>query len=122
MRSSARSRRHARSGRPDCRSGSPPRRAARVLVLSLIIRACRRIGALKGMAAISRRPWPLYAALAISLMAAACSLVNPAQAPQDKQERALQLVSAGRHADAAQLYAELAQEQPADHDNFELLS
>lgn len=74
------------------------------------------------MAAISRRPWPLYAALAISLVAAACSLVNPAQAPQDKQERALQMVNAGRHADAAQLYAELAQEQPADHDNYELLS
>ena len=60
------------------------------------------------MAAISRRPrLPLYAALTVSLVLAACSLVKP-QAPEDKQERALHLVQDGKHAEAAQAYAELA--------------
>src|SRR5260221_14180455 len=77
----------------------------------------------KGMAAISRRPrLPLYAALTVSLVLAACSLVKPVQAPEDKQERALHLVRDGKHAEAAQAYAELADLQPADHDNYELLS
>jgi outer membrane PBP1 activator LpoA protein len=75
------------------------------------------------MAAISRRPrLPLYAALAISLISAACSLVKPAQAPEDKQERALHLMRDGKHAEAAQAYAELADLQPAERDNYELLS
>lgn len=74
------------------------------------------------MAAISRRPrLPLYAVLTVSLMAAACSLVKP-QTPEDRQERALQLSRDGKHADAAQAYAELAAEQPGNHDNYELLS
>ena len=48
------------------------------------------------MAAISRRPrLPLYAALTVSLVLAACSLVKPVQAPEDKQERALHLARAG---------------------------
>jgi outer membrane PBP1 activator LpoA protein len=77
----------------------------------------------KGMAAISRRPrLPLYAALAASLVLAACSLVKPVQAPEDKQERALHLVRDGKHAEAAEAYAELASLQPAEHDNYELLS
>jgi outer membrane PBP1 activator LpoA protein len=75
------------------------------------------------MAAISRRPrLPLYAALTVSLILAACSLVKQEQTPEAKQERALHLVRDGKHAEAAQVYAELAAEQPASHDNYELLS
>jgi outer membrane PBP1 activator LpoA protein len=58
----------------------------------------------------------------VSLVLAACSLLKPAQIPEDKQERALHLVRDGKHAEAAQAYAELAVLQPADHDNYELLS
>jgi outer membrane PBP1 activator LpoA protein len=75
------------------------------------------------MAAITRRPRrPLYAALAISLLLAACSLVKQETPPQDQQARALRLVTEGKHADAAQAYSELAAEQPANHDNYALLS
>ena len=75
------------------------------------------------MAAISRRPRPaLCAALVIAVLMAACSLVKTEQAPADKQERALRLSHDGRHAEAAQVYAELALELPAEHDNYELLS
>ena len=75
------------------------------------------------MAAISRRPWlPLYAALAISLILAACSLVKPQQPAEDQQARALRLAQEGRHADAAQAYAELADQQPAESDNYRLLT
>src|SRR5258706_15857083 len=77
----------------------------------------------QGMAAISRRPrLPLYAALTVSLILAACSLVKPVQTPEDKQERALHLARDGKHEQAAQAYAELAAQQPADHDNYQLLS
>jgi outer membrane PBP1 activator LpoA protein len=75
------------------------------------------------MAVISRRPrLPLYAALTVSLVLAACSLMQPAQPPEDKQARALHLMRDGKHAEAAQAYAELATLQPAEHDNYELLS
>jgi uncharacterized protein len=75
------------------------------------------------MAAISRRPrLTLYAALTASLVLAACSLVKQSQPPPDKQERALHLAQTGKHAEAAQAYAELASLRPADHDNYELLS
>ena len=75
------------------------------------------------MAVISRRPRPpLYAALTVSLVLAACSLVKPVQPPEDNQERVSHLVRDGKHAEAAQAYAELATLQPADHDNYELLS
>jgi outer membrane PBP1 activator LpoA protein len=75
------------------------------------------------MAAISRRPRPaLCAALVIAVLMAACSLIKPEQAPADKQERALRLSHDGKHAESAQVYAELALELPADHDNYELLS
>ena len=74
------------------------------------------------MAAISRRPrLPLYAAFTVSLILAACSLVKQ-QTPEDKQERALHLVQGGKHAEAAQAYTELSAEQPANHDNYALLS
>jgi outer membrane PBP1 activator LpoA protein len=58
----------------------------------------------------------------VSLVLAACSLMKPAQIPEDKQERALHLMRDGKHAEAAQAYAELATLQPAEHDNYELLS
>jgi uncharacterized protein len=75
------------------------------------------------MAAISRRPRLLpYAALTLALMLAACSLVKPVQTPEDKQERALRLAHDGKHAEAAQAYAELAAAEPATHDNYALLS
>jgi outer membrane PBP1 activator LpoA protein len=75
------------------------------------------------MAAISRRPRPaLCAALVIAVLMAACTLVKPVQAPADKQERALRLSHDGKHAEAAQVYAELALESPSGHDNYALLS
>jgi outer membrane PBP1 activator LpoA protein len=75
------------------------------------------------MAAIFRRPRPaLCATLVIAVLMAACTLVKPTQAPADKQERALRLSHDRKHAEAAQVFAELAMEIPADHDNYELLS
>jgi outer membrane PBP1 activator LpoA protein len=66
-------------------------------------------------------PWRLLGS-SLMLFAAACSLVKPVETPVDKQAEAAQLVSAGRHADAAQAYADLANEVPAQRDNYELLS
>ena len=74
------------------------------------------------MAAIYRRPLALHAALAVSLLAAACSLVNPVEGPSDKQEHAARLVRDGKHAEAARAYAGLAIQLPADSDNYEMLS
>ncbi|HWJ33981.1 MAG TPA: penicillin-binding protein activator [Steroidobacteraceae bacterium] len=75
------------------------------------------------MAVISRRPrLTLCTILTLSLIAAACSLVKPVETPVDKQTRARTLASEGKHAEAAQAYAELATEAPAEHDNYELLS
>jgi outer membrane PBP1 activator LpoA protein len=75
------------------------------------------------MAAISRRPrLALCAAFTASLILTACSLVKQEQAPADKQEYAAHLVRDGKHAEAAQAYAELSVEQPANHDNYALLS
>ena len=54
------------------------------------------------MAAISRRPrLALIAVLAVSLIAAACSLVKPTETTEDKQEHAARLVHDGKHAEAA---------------------
>ena len=75
------------------------------------------------MAAIPRRPrLPLYAALTVSLILAGCSLVKPEQSAEDKQARALRLDLEGKHAEAAQAYAELASLEPANRDNYQLLS
>ncbi len=75
------------------------------------------------MAAISRRPrLAQIAVLALALIAAACSLVKPAETTPDKQEHAARLVHDGKHADAARVYADLALQLPAESDNYELLS
>ena len=53
----------------------------------------------------------------------ACSLVRPEQpAPPSGAERAQRLVVAGKHEEAAQAYADLASQNPADRDSYELLS
>jgi outer membrane PBP1 activator LpoA protein len=75
------------------------------------------------MAVISRRPrLTLCTILTLSLIAAACSLVKTVETPVDKQTRARTLAGEGKHAEAAQIYAELASQAPAEHDNYELLS
>ena len=75
------------------------------------------------MAAISRRPrLAQYAILTVSLFATACSLFRPVETPVDKQEHAARLVRDGKHAEAAQAYADLAVQLPAESDNYELLS
>src|SRR3984957_16020306 len=75
------------------------------------------------MAVISRRPrLAQIAVLALALIAAACSLVKSTESPQDKQEHAARLVHDGKHAEAAQLYADLSVQLPAESDNYQLLS
>jgi outer membrane PBP1 activator LpoA protein len=75
------------------------------------------------MAVISRRPrLTLCTILTLSLIAAACSLVKPVETPVDKQTQARTLAGEGKHAEAAQIYAELASQAPAEHDNYDLLS
>jgi uncharacterized protein len=75
------------------------------------------------MAAILRRPRLAHCAvLTLSLIAAACSLIRPTENPADKQEHAARLARDGKHAEAAQAYADLALQLPAESDNYELLS
>ena len=75
------------------------------------------------MAAISRRPrLTQIAVLALTLIAAACSLVKPEETTPDKQEHAVRLAHDGKHAEAARLYADLALQLPAENDNYQLLS
>jgi outer membrane PBP1 activator LpoA protein len=76
------------------------------------------------MAAISPRPrLAAAAALALSLLLPACSLVKSDQPePPSAQERAQRLALAGNHAQAAEAYADLAAQSPAERDNYELLS
>jgi outer membrane PBP1 activator LpoA protein len=74
------------------------------------------------MAPICRRPRPaLCVVLGFALILAACSLMKP-EAPAGQQERAQQLSSSGKHADAARAYADLAAQGTPDRDNYELLS
>jgi outer membrane PBP1 activator LpoA protein len=73
------------------------------------------------MAAISRRPW-LAACLACSALLAACSLLRPQETPADHAALAARLAHDGRHAEAAQAYAELAAMPGADRDFGELQS
>jgi uncharacterized protein len=75
------------------------------------------------MAVISRRPrLAQIAVLAVTLIAAACSLIKPTETTQDKQEHAARLARDGKHADAARVYEDLAAQLPAENDNYELLS
>ncbi len=75
------------------------------------------------MAVISRRPrLAQIAVLALAVIAAACSLIKPTETTVDKQEHAARLLHDGKHADAARVYADLAQQVPAESDNYELLS
>jgi outer membrane PBP1 activator LpoA protein len=74
------------------------------------------------MAPICRRPRPaLCVTLGFALILAACSLMRT-EVPAGRQERAQQLAAAGKHADAARAYAELAAQDTPDRDNYELLS
>jgi len=75
------------------------------------------------MAAVSRRPrMALFVVLALTLTAAACSLVRPEESAVEAQAEAARMAREGKHAQAAQAYAELAGQVPDDHDNYELLS
>ncbi len=75
------------------------------------------------MAVITRRPRLTFCTLSAAMwVATACSLVQPVDAPGDQQARAKALADAGKHADAARLYAGLAGGTSADRDNYALLS
>ncbi len=75
------------------------------------------------MAAIFRRPRLTRCAVAmLLLLAAGCSLVKPVETPASGQEQAAGLAAVGKHAAAAQAYADLAAQSPADHDSYALLS
>jgi outer membrane PBP1 activator LpoA protein len=75
------------------------------------------------MAVTTRRPRLAHCAvLILSLIAASCSLIKPAETVGDKQEHAARLVRDGKHAEAAKAYADLAVELPAENDNYQLLS
>src|SRR5579859_3899569 len=116
----------APTDRRDCRSASPPRRAGPGPLLSLYCPPLCTFEGFERMAVTSRRPRAaaaLTAALAIVLLAAACSLVRPEQpnAPSTSQESPQRLAAEGKHAEAARLYAQLAAQNPAQHDSYELL-
>ena len=75
------------------------------------------------MAAVWRRPRTAHVvAVALCLVAAACSLVKPDENEVDLQDQAARMVRDGKHAEAAQSYAQLAVQRPDDHDSYELLS
>ena len=74
------------------------------------------------MAVISRRPRLAPCMILVALLFAACSLVRPPELPADKPQAAAKLAGLGRHAEAAQAYAQLAAESSADRDSYELLS
>lgn len=75
------------------------------------------------MAAISRRPRLKACALfAVFLLAVGCSLMNSVETPADKQTRAQHLAQGGQHAQAAQLFAELAAQASPERDSYLLQS
>jgi len=87
----------------------------------------RAIAALRAgsAAALSARfAGALTAVLAAALLSAGCSLLKPETPvpPPGNQDNAQRLAAQGKHAEAARLYAELAAQTPAEHDNYELLS
>ena len=70
------------------------------------------------MAAISERPRLGAAILAAVLITAGCSLVKPEEpAAVSGQQRVQRLAADGKHAEAARGYADLAAQNPSDHDN-----
>ncbi len=77
---------------------------------------------MQGLAAIRRRPWFLLGAVLALAAPAACSLVQAPESPVDQRTQVERLVQGGRHAEAAQGYAELAAASPPDHDYYELQS
>jgi hypothetical protein len=57
------------------------------------------------------------------LAAAGCSLIKPAETTvESSPQRAERLATNGKHADAARAYADLAAQNPAERDSYELLS
>jgi uncharacterized protein len=75
------------------------------------------------MAAVRRRPRAaLIIVWASMLLAAACSLIKPEETATDQQQQAARLVREGKHAEAAQAYAQLASQTPDEHDNYAMLS
>jgi uncharacterized protein len=74
------------------------------------------------MVLTSRRPRLALGAVLLSVWAAGCSLVRPEETPLDRQGEAAQAAREGKHADAAQDYAQLAGLAPADRDNYLLLA
>ncbi len=75
------------------------------------------------MAAVKRRPRAaLFMVLASMLLAAACSLIVPQESAPDSQVEVARLVREGKHAEAAQTYAQLASQAPDEHDNYAMLS
>src|ERR1700692_1715446 len=87
---------------------------------------------MQGMAVISERPRlaarsALAATLAMTMLAAlwvaaGCSLIKSEQPSVSGQASAQHLAAEGKHADAARSYADLAAQNPGEHDNYELLS
>jgi outer membrane PBP1 activator LpoA protein len=77
---------------------------------------------MQGLAAIRRRPWFVLGAVGLLAAQTACSLVQAPEGPVDDRGRVERLVQAGRHAEAAQGYADLAAASPPDHDYYELQS
>ena len=75
------------------------------------------------MAAIDRRLWfVLCIALCVPLTESACSLVQTQEAPSDLRAHVERLVQQGKHAEAARVYAQLAEGAPAERDYFQLQS
>jgi len=56
------------------------------------------------------------------LVAAGCSLIKSEQPSVSGQDSAQRLATEGKHAEAARSYADLAAQNPAEHDNYQLLS
>jgi len=77
---------------------------------------------MQGLAAIRRRPWSALGAALVLAAQTACSLVQAPETPVDQRTQVERLVQAGRHAEAAQGYAELAAASPPDRDYYDLQS
>jgi outer membrane PBP1 activator LpoA protein len=74
------------------------------------------------MAVITRRPTLALGFALLLYTMTACSLMQSEEPPTAGPDQAARMVREGQHAAAAQSYADLAREVPADHDNYALLS